>query len=71
MNETVNIGLFDEKPDQKGFGPRDVIAYEKRPIHSGAQTVTFVSARPPKFAGVDPYVELIQRNTDANIVAVK
>jgi aminopeptidase N len=71
MNETVNIGLFDEKPDEKGFGPRDVIAYEKRPIHSGAQIVTFISARSPKFAGVDPYIELIQRNTDANIVAVK
>ena len=71
MNETVNIGLFDEKPDEKGFGPRDVITYEKRPLHSGTQSITFVTARAPKFAGVDPYIELIQRNTEANIVAVK
>jgi aminopeptidase N len=71
MNETVDVGLFSAKPDTKGFGPRDVIALQKWPIHSGTQTVTLIAARRPAFAGIDPYVELIQRDTDNNLVAVK
>ncbi len=71
MNETVDIGLFDAKPDAKGFGAKDVIALQKWPIRSGVQTVAFVTARRPAFAAIDPYVELIQRNTDANLIAVK
>ena len=71
MNETVDVGLFDAKPDSKGFGPKQVVGFEKRPIHSGTQTLNFIAARPPKFAGIDPYVELIQRDTDDNVVAVK
>ena len=71
MNETVDLGLFAAKPDSKDFGSKDVIALRKWPIRSGAQTVAFVTARRPAFAAIDPYVELIQRNTDANLIAVK
>ena len=71
MNETVDVGLFDARPDAKGFGAKDVIALQKWPIHSGIQAVTLVVDRRPSFAGIDPYVELIQRNTDGNVVAVK
>jgi aminopeptidase N len=71
MNETVDIGLFAAKPDSKAFGSKDVIALRKWPIRSGVQTMAFVTARRPAFAAIDPYVELIQRNTDANLIAVK
>ncbi|MDQ2859272.1 MAG: ABC transporter permease subunit [Pseudomonadota bacterium] len=71
MNETVDVGLFAAKPDTAGFGPRQVIAFGKRPIRSGAQTLTFVTRAPPRFAGVDPYDELIDRHADDHIVAVK
>jgi ABC-2 type transport system permease protein len=71
MNETVDVGLFDTRPDARGFGSKDVIALQKWPIHSGAQTVTFVAARRPAFAGIDPYIELIQRDADGNVIAVK
>jgi ABC-2 type transport system permease protein len=71
MSETVDVGLFAAKPDARGFGAKDVIVLQKWPIHSGTQTLAFVSARRPAFAGVDPYVELIERNTDANLIAVK
>jgi hypothetical protein len=33
--------------------------------------VTFVAARRPAFAGIDPYIELIQRDADGNVIAVK
>ena len=71
MSETVDVGLFAAKPDAKGFGSKDVIALQKWPIRSGVQTVTFVTARRPAFAAIDPYVELIQRTTDGNLIAVK
>jgi aminopeptidase N len=71
MNETVDVGLFEAKPDDKAFGPRDVLVLQKQPIHSGLQTLNFVTARRPRFAGIDPYVELIQRDTDGNVAAVK
>ena len=71
MNETVNVGLFTAKPDAAGFGPRQVIAFEKRPIRSGVQTLSFVTATAPRFAGVDPYDELIDRHSDDHIAPVK
>ena len=71
MNETVDVGLFAAKPDAKEFGSKDVIVLQKWPIHSGTQTITFVTAKRPRFAGIDPYVELIQRDTDGNVVTVK
>jgi ABC-2 type transport system permease protein len=71
MNETVEVGLFTAKPDAAGFGPRQVIAFGKRPIRSGAQTLSFVTAAAPRFAGVDPYDELIDRHSDDHIVAVR
>lgn len=71
MSEPLWVGLFDAKPDAARFGARNVIALERRPVHSGVQTLTFVAARPPAWAGADPYNELIDRNSDDNLVAVK
>jgi ABC-2 type transport system permease protein len=67
MNETLWVGVFSAKPGSGAFGPRDVIALERRPIHSGLQSVTFVTDRAPRWAGVDPYNELIDRNSDDNL----
>ena len=71
MNETVDVGLFTARPAAAGFGPRQVMALEKRPIRSGAQTLRFVTATAPRFAGVDPYDELIDRHPDDHIVPVR
>ncbi|HEY2177695.1 MAG TPA: ABC transporter permease subunit [Caulobacteraceae bacterium] len=70
MNETVDIGLFTEKPGERGFGADKVILLAKQPIVSGVHTLNFVTATKPKFAGIDPYNELIDRNSDDNIAAV-
>lgn len=71
MNESLEIGLFAAKPGSKGFSAKDVIAFEPHPIRSGTQTLTFVTSRRPAFAGVDPYDELIDRNSETNTTAVK
>ncbi len=70
LDEALEVGLFARSPSDAGFGPKDVIALERRPIRSGAQTVTFTVDRLPKFAGIDPYAKLIDRNAEDNLTKV-
>ena len=71
MRESVDIGVFRAKPGEADFGARSVLAFDKRPIVSGVQTLRFVTSVKPKFAGIDPYNELIDRDSDDNIIAVR
>lgn len=70
LNETFDVGLFAREPGKKDFGVKDVIVMQRVPIHTGAQTVSFVADREPQFAGVDPYTFAIDRNSDDNLVKV-
>lgn len=70
LDEALEVGVFDKSPAEAGFGPANVIALEHRPIHSGAQTVTFTVDRKPTTAGIDPYAKLIDRNADDNLAKV-
>jgi ABC-2 type transport system permease protein len=70
MNETLEVGAFDVDPNGSGYNQGKVIAVQRVPIHSGAQTVSMVVARAPKYAGVDPYSELIDRDAAAAITKV-
>ena len=70
MNETVDVGAFDIEPGQPGYAAANAIDVEKRPIHSGSQTVTLTVSRLPRFAGVDPFNTLIDRDSEATITKV-
>lgn len=70
LNETMDVGLFTAKPGDKGFDAKDVVVYQRKAIRSGVQTFTFVTDRAPKFAGIDPYNTVIDRNGDDNTLAV-
>jgi aminopeptidase N len=70
MNETVDVGAFDVEPGQPGYNAREVLVVQKVPIHSGAQTVTLTVAHLPRFAGVDPFNTLVDRNSEATITPV-
>ena len=70
MSETLDVGAFDLEPGQGAFTSKNVIEFQKTPIHTGTQTVTMVVSRPPKFAGVDPYNTLIDRNSEQNVTKV-
>ncbi len=70
LNEAMDIGLFTADPGGKGFRADKVVLYERRPIRSGFQTLTFTVAKAPKFAGVDPYNTVIDRNGDDNTIKV-
>lgn len=67
MTELFDVGLFTVEPGKKGYDRSDVILVEKRPIRSGVNTLTFVTAKEPKFAGVDPFNKRIDRNSDDNL----
>ena len=47
-----------------------MIVMERRPIHSGAQVLTFVTDRRPTHAGIDPYNYYIDRNSGDNVRAL-
>ncbi|PVM85080.1 aminopeptidase [Caulobacter radicis] len=70
LNEVLDVGLFTAEPGKKGFEQKNVVAMERRPIRSGTQTLTFVTPVAPRFAGVDPYNFVIDRNGDDNVVKV-
>ncbi|HEX6866272.1 MAG TPA: hypothetical protein VF122_03475, partial [Caulobacteraceae bacterium] len=67
LDEMVDVGLFARSPGDKAFGPRDVIAFERREVRSGRQTFHIVANRAPEYGGVDPYNKLIDRNSDDNL----
>ena len=70
MNETLDVGAFDLSPGDDKFSSKHVVAFQRMPIHSGTQTLTFIAPRAVTFAGVDPYDKLIDRNTEANVTKV-
>lgn len=67
LNERIEVGLFTDDLGSGAVDAKDVIVMERRPIHSGAQVLTFVSDRKPARAGVDPYNYYIDRNRRDNV----
>ncbi|CAN5281875.1 M1 family metallopeptidase [soil metagenome] len=70
LNETIDIGLFSAEPGKGAFDRSNVIAFERRAVHTGVQTFRFVTATRPAWGGVDPYNKWIDRNSDDNLKKV-
>jgi hypothetical protein len=70
LQQNIDVGLFAVDPAGTLFDAKDVIALEKRPIRSGAQTIEFLVDRKPAYVGVDPYVKLVSRSTSGNVAAL-
>jgi hypothetical protein len=73
MTEAWEVGVFSKKPEDEGFTKVNVLAFERRPLRSGRQQVvlTLPAGTEPAFAGVDPYVKRIDRNSDDNLIAIE
>jgi len=71
LDEPFDIGVFTAEPGTAGFTADSVLYMERKPIHSGKQTVTLVVDKLPTHAGVDPYNKRIDRNSDDNVVKVE
>lgn len=70
LAEQVDVGAFRSEPGDGRFDRADVLAMEKRTVHSGEQQVTIVTRSRPAHVGVDPYNLLIDRNPRDNVAAV-
>ncbi len=70
LADTIDVGVFDQRPGFGSFAAHDVIAKVRRPIVSGVQTIRIVTQKEPAFAGIDPYNMYVDRNGDDNVVAV-
>ncbi|HEY4940827.1 MAG TPA: M1 family aminopeptidase [Rhizomicrobium sp.] len=69
MDEQVPIGLFLAKPGDADFGKDKILELAPMHIGSGTQVIHLVTDVAPKYAGIDPYNEWIDRNSDDNVVA--
>jgi hypothetical protein len=70
LDQDVEIGLFATDPGTLSFRPRDVMLLERRRLKGGIATIQLVTAQKPAFAGINPYLTLIQRDIGGTIVAV-
>ena len=71
LKDSIEIGLFTQKPGLGAFDKGDVISMKRYPIRSGSQDITIVTKTRPAFVGIDPYNKYIDRNSDDNIVATE
>jgi hypothetical protein len=46
------------------------LAFKSVPLRTGVQTLVVTVPSLPKFAAIDPYAKLIDRNADDNLVTV-
>lgn len=71
FNIPVDIGLFLEDPSDPKFSAGQVLLLEKQTLSGGRSTLELVVSQKPRFAGIDPYHKLIDRNLDDNLVEVE
>jgi aminopeptidase N len=69
MNEDVPVGSFLVEPGKKGFDKSKILTFKNVSIRTGKQTLHMIVDRAPAFAGIDPYNEWIDRNSDDNVMA--
>ncbi|MEW6704850.1 MAG: M1 family aminopeptidase [Pseudomonadota bacterium] len=70
LDEPFEVGVFSAEPGSAGFKADAVLRFERQRVKTGAQTLTLVVDREPRFAGVDPYNKRIDRNGDDNLKPV-
>ena len=70
FDEQVDVGVFTASPDDLGFGRGNVVSMRRPQIPSGEQQVRIVTPRLPVYAGIDPYLNFIDRNSNDNLIQV-
>ncbi|KKO44805.1 membrane protein [Arsukibacterium ikkense] len=66
LNEHIDIGLFSGDPN-KFSSDNNVLYLQKHLLRSGENVIALTLAQQPLFAGVDPFVKLIDRDSADNI----
>jgi hypothetical protein len=66
FNEQLDVGVFSANPADLSFGRENVLSMQRLQIESGEQQVKLITKEQPVYAGVDPYLTFIDRNTNDN-----
>ncbi len=70
INDQFDIGVFSADPD-KAKGSEHVLHLSKHTIKTGENTITLLLDRLPEYAGIDPYIKMIDRQADDNLKKVE
>jgi len=70
FDEQVDVGVFTVHPGTTGFGKENVVSMERVQVRTGEQQVRIVTTSRPVYAGVDPYLNFIDRNSNDNVIPV-
>ena len=67
FSESVDVVLFNDDPDN--LSAKDLVIYaRKHLIKTGENVLTIEVDKLPKFVGVDPFVKLIDRDSEDNLI---
>ena len=67
LKEPIEIGLFTARPGLGAFSAKDVIAFERKPIHSGTAEGYDPHVSKARIRGRRPYNFYVDRNSDDNV----
>lgn len=67
LSEMIDIGLFTDDPNDIS-AEKSPLYLQKHRIISGENIITLIVDKQPTFAGIDPFVKLIDRDSADNII---
>ncbi len=67
LDELFDIGLFSVHPDDID-GDDQVLYFQRHRLSDGENTITLTVDQRPSHGGVDPYVKMINRFSDDNVI---
>lgn len=72
LSELVDIGLFIQDTAEKNHSEvlNKPFYLKKHRITSGQNVIKIVTSKKPTFAGVDPYIKLIDRDSEDNVISL-
>lgn len=70
VNDYFDIGIFSSDPDT-AKNDEHVLKFNKEFIKTGTNILTFEVKELPKYAGIDPYIKMIDRNSNDNMIRVE
>lgn len=70
LDDDFDIGIFSKHPD-RASNDDHVLKFDKHRIVTGKNSFVFEVDQLPTHAGVDPYIKMIDRNSDDNMIAIE
>ena len=67
IDSHLDIGVFTKHPDKFKRGEDNVLYFQKHHVTGETSTVEIEVDGEPVFAGLDPYVKMVDRNPEDNV----